>query len=582
MSSRSSTGDRFLALTAAFCVIFVVMGGSAIAVAGVTKLVPEGAPDGAAFGSAVAVEQGAFAAIGAPKEIDASGRQAGAVYVSSLDGPGSWRLTPSDAATRYQFGRAVDLDGGVLAVGASYATYVFRFDAGSSGWVEEAKLEGHCSEGRFGTAVSVSGDRLLVGSPIKGCLDASVEGYVFFYEYAGNGVWEFARRLTAHYGTVGSYYGWSVSLEGDTAAVGAPGWGEVFTYRHDGSTWQVGERIPDPIWGSARSFGRAVSLRAGTLVVGTPGDSEMRDGAGAAYVYRQTETGGWIGEVKLLPPPTSPAQKLTGAYYGSTVGISGDLLVMGGPQADVAQQQDGAVLLFKRMDGVWTYGTTLTAFDAGSYDYLGTGLGIDNDMVLAGAPGHDGAGPDVGAAYLFAVDAGEPPPPDDPPPANEPPTASFTVETDGLTAYFDASGSSDADGSIEGYSWDFGDGNKANGVTVSHTYAYSGTYTVRLTVADNEGALGTTTQSVTVSGDSDIVLSATGYKLRGLQKARLDWYGTAAERVDVYRNNVWITTTANSGSHIDNIDQRGRGTYIYQICEAGTGTCSNEATVVFD
>jgi len=382
---------------------------------------------------------------------------------------------------------------------------------------------------------------------------------------------------------VGSYYGWSVGLDGDTAAVGAPGWGEVFTYQHDGSTWQVGERIPDPIWGSARSFGRAVSLQAGTLVVGTPGDSEMRDGAGAAYVYRQTETGGWMGEAKLLPPPTNPAQKLTGAYYGSTVGISGDLLVMGGPQADVAQEQDGAVLVFKRMDGVWTYGTALTAFDAGSYDYLGAGLGIDNGMVLAGAPGHDGAGPDVGAAYLFAVDTAEPPPPDDPPPPpNQSPTASFTFTTDGLTAHFDGSASSDPDGTIANYSWDFGDGNQANGVTVSHTYAYSGTYTVRLTVADNQGALGTTTQSVTVSGDSDIVLSARGYKVRGLQKARLDWFGTAAERVDVYRDNVRITTAANSGSYIDNIDQRGRGTYIYVICEAGTGTCSNEAAVVFN
>ena len=119
-------------------------------------------------------------------------------------------------------------------------------------------------------------------------------------------------------------------------------------------------------------------------------------------------------------------------------------------------------------------------------------------------------------------------------------------------------------------------------LVVGAAYAYSGTYTVRLTVADNEGALGTTTRSVTVSGDSDIVLSARGYKVRGLQKTRLDWFGTAAERVDVYRNNVWITTTANSGSDIDNIDLKGRGTYIYWICDEGTAQCSNEATVVFD
>jgi hypothetical protein len=42
-----------------------------------------------------------------------------------------------------------------------------------------------------------------------------------------------------------------------------------------------------------------------------------------------------------------------------------------------------------------------------------------------------------------------------------------------------------------------------------------------------------------------------------------------------------IATTANDGFYTDNIDQRGPGTYTYQVCEAGTTTCSNEATVTF-
>ena len=165
---------------------------------------------------------------------------------------------------------------------------------------------------------------------------------------------------------------------------------------------------------------------------------------------------------------------------------------------------------------------------------------------------------------------------------NEPPIASFTVETDGLTAHFDASSSSDPDGSIESYSWDFADGHTGSGVTVSHAYASPGTYTVWLTVVDNEGAVGSARRSVTVSRDADIVLSAIGYKLQGLQKVRLTWSGTAAAYLDVYRNAVSVATAANSGSYTDHINLRGRGTYVYRICEAGTDTCSNEVTVVFN
>lgn len=552
------------------------------AAGGDTKLVPEGTPAGAAFGSAVAV-QGNVAVIGAPRELDAGGtRQAGAVYVRTTDGPAAWRLTPGDAAARYQFGRAVDVDGNVLVVGAGYAAYVFRFDEPSGQWLEEARLEQDCSEGRFGSAVAVSGERILVGSPLKGCLDASVEGYVFFYRRASDGTWELEGRRTAHYGTVGSYYGSSVSLEGDTAVVGAPGWGEVFTYRHDGSTWQTGARIVDPNWGSGRQFGASVSLQGGRLVVGTPGDGLVRPGAGAAYAYLQTATG-WTNEVMLLPPPTSPGQKLDGTYYGTSVALSHDLLVLGGPQADVAGEQDGAVLVYGLQNGSWTYRTRLTATDTGSYAWLGAAVDIDKGAVLAGAPRKNASGgiTNVGAAYLFTI-VNEPPIDQPPAETNLVPRASFTFTTDGLNAHFDAGGSSDPDGTIVSYAWTFGDLSGGSGVTVSRTYAAPGYYTVYLRVTDNGGKVHSLSQIVPISDGSGIVLSARGNTFQGgLHKALLTWSNAASPQIDIYRDNVRIATVPNHGRYEDDIDLRGRGTYRYRVCEAGTGECSNEATVVF-
>jgi len=84
---------------------------------------------------------------------------------------------------------------------------------------------------------------------------------------------------------------------------------------------------------------------------------------------------------------------------------------------------------------------------------------------------------------------------------NAAPTAAFTSSATNLTASLDASGSSDSDGTIASYSWDFGDGTAAgSGVTVDHTYATSGTYAVTLTVTDNGGATASVTHSVITSG----------------------------------------------------------------------------------
>ncbi|MCU1438798.1 MAG: hypothetical protein JWP66_1885 [Naasia sp.] len=83
--------------------------------------------------------------------------------------------------------------------------------------------------------------------------------------------------------------------------------------------------------------------------------------------------------------------------------------------------------------------------------------------------------------------------------ANVAPTAAFTAAASNLTATFDATASSDPDGTLTGYAWNFGDGTTGSGATTSHAYGSAGTYTVQLTVTDDRGGTATTTQALTVS-----------------------------------------------------------------------------------
>jgi PKD repeat protein len=85
--------------------------------------------------------------------------------------------------------------------------------------------------------------------------------------------------------------------------------------------------------------------------------------------------------------------------------------------------------------------------------------------------------------------------------ANIPPTADFTFTIDGLTVIF-TDQSSDTDGTIESWSWDFDDGNTSPALNVGHTFTAAGTYTVTLTVTDNESALDFISKDVTVSSES--------------------------------------------------------------------------------
>ncbi len=174
----------------------------------------------------------------------------------------------------------------------------------------------------------------------------------------------------------------------------------------------------------------------------------------------------------------SPTSGLPGTWFTFNAGSSFD--------------PDGSITSY-----AWTYGDG------------GTGSGVTTYHTYASAGTYSvtlTVTDDDGATdtYLDTVLVGSSP--------NQPPTAAFTVSPSsgqpGTWFTFNAGSSSDADGSISGYAWSFGDSSTGAGVTAYHTYASAGTYTVTLTVTDDDGATDTETRSVTVAsaGQPDLVV----------------------------------------------------------------------------
>ena len=125
-------------------------------------------------------------------------------------------------------------------------------------------------------------------------------------------------------------------------------------------------------------------------------------------------------------------------------------------------------------------------------------------------------------------------------PGNQNPVASFTATPTDLTVAVDASASSDPDGTIASYAWNFGDGATGTGATASHPYAASGTYTVTLTVTDNLGAVHTVTKPVTVVAPAGAAFAADDF---GRANGTL---GTAQT------GGVWAQTSGAANVSIDN------------------------------
>jgi VCBS repeat-containing protein len=228
----------------------------------------------------------------------------GAAYVfyRNQGGLDAWgqvaKLTADGATGELRFGASVAVNGDTALVGAYWdpAAYVFyRNQSGADAWGQVAKLtpaDGWVE--RFGWSVSVSGDTAVVGADGADVGDNPNQGaaYVFYRDQGGLDAWGQVAKLTADDGGDGDHFGYSVSVSGDTAVVGAnkadiggnyyQGAAYVFYRRLGGSdAWGQVAKLTAADGARGDWFGISVSVSGDTAIVG----AYAAGPAGAAYVY---------------------------------------------------------------------------------------------------------------------------------------------------------------------------------------------------------------------------------------------------------------------------------------------------------
>jgi hypothetical protein len=311
-----------------------------------------------------------------------------------------------------RFGHAVAMDGDTVVVGANAhhelgrkagAAYVFQFRRGA--WRQEAKLTAP-EAARFGHAVAVRGDRLVVGAP-GGPVDGASAGAVYVYRrHRRQGSdWRREARLTAGDAREGHLFGLAVGISGDTVAVGAPGddargslTGAAYVFREEGGHWRQEAKLLAGDAAALAEFGKAVALDGDTVVVGAEGAGHPRDAgqfAGAAYVFGRHE-GTWRQTATLLAGDRKAADR-----FGNAVAVHGETIAVGAHFADPAGLNSGATYLFRRLGEQWRQDSKLVPQGAAAGEEFGNAVAVHGGTLAAGALRGGAEGTAAGAVSVF-------------------------------------------------------------------------------------------------------------------------------------------------------------------------------------
>ncbi|MCI5163052.1 MAG: hypothetical protein D3917_13760, partial [Candidatus Electrothrix sp. AX5] len=365
----------------------------------VQKLLAEDGNVNDYFGRPVSID-GDTAVIGAPYSDSNSG--SGAVYIFTRSCPDNeWTLQqkitrPIDCSTSL-FGYSLSLDGDTVLISAPGGdTYVFTRTGAV--WSQQQKLM-TSSDVLSIRSVDLDGDSAILGAP-----DEDDRGAAYVFTRTGT-VWVKQQKLTANNGSIGDLLGWSISISGDIAVIGTykdnNDTGAAYIFTRSGNIWSQEQKLTAGDADEGDRFGIAVSVDGDTALIGAEYDDNKGNSFGAAYIF--THSGSiWSQQQKLLPDDGEGSDR-----FGAHVSIDNGVAVIGSPNDDDNGNLSGATYIFTRSGNIWSQQQKLLPTDVEAGDVFGSSVDIDGDTVLIGAIFADNKAENSGAAYIYSLTAAD-------------------------------------------------------------------------------------------------------------------------------------------------------------------------------
>lgn len=341
----------------------------------VQKIVASDRGPGDLFGTSVSIS-GDYAIVGSyGDDENASGANymfgSGSAYIFHRSSGGSWsqvqKIVANDRDALDYFGIAVSISGDRAVVGAyndedssgagntqgAGSAYIFERDTTTNVWNQVKKIaSGQTTDGNFGYAVSISGSSIIVGAYLENAGSSqgvlNDVGAAYFYERNSSGIWSQVIRVTASDKDAYDYFGYSVSISGSYAIVGAfqeaddatgsnplSYAGSAYIFKKIGVSWFQVQKIVPSDRAAFDLFARSVSISGNFAVIGANSEDEDPAGlntqidAGSAYIFKLDSAGNWIQHQKIVA-----SDRAANDYYGYASCISGSQIIIGAYSED--------------------------------------------------------------------------------------------------------------------------------------------------------------------------------------------------------------------------------------------------------
>ncbi len=319
-------------------------------------------------------------------------------------------LVSSNPKNNANFGNSVSIYGDTAIVGEPFQIFfetnlgkAYIFTRSGTNWLRQAELVPLDPEVRaqFGWSVSIYGDTAIVGAPFKDASGTdSGKAYIFIRDSYGN--WSQQAELVPLDPELNAQFGNSVSIYGDTVIVGAllkdasgSDSGKAYIFTRSGTSWtRQAELVPSDPELNAL-FGFSVSIYGDTVIVGSLLKDTSIFNSGKAYIFTRSGTS-WSRQAELVPSDPE-----IGANFGISVSIYGDTAIVGASRKDASGTDSGKAYIFTRSGTSWSQQAGLIPSDPEADAQFGNSVSIYSDTVIIGAIAADVSGSNSGKAYIF-------------------------------------------------------------------------------------------------------------------------------------------------------------------------------------